>query len=45
MLSVEGDLHDEIPLAAPVSENIVEQVTEYFTPTAEKLADATDAKN
>ena len=45
MLSVESDLHDEIPLAAPVSENIVEQVTEYLAPTAEKLADASEAKN
>jgi hypothetical protein len=32
MLTVEGDLHDEIPVSAPASENIVEQVTEYLTP-------------
>ncbi|HTU25582.1 MAG TPA: hypothetical protein VMF30_09305 [Pirellulales bacterium] len=45
MLSVEGDLHDEIPVTAPVSENIVDQVTEYFAPVAEKLADASDAQH
>jgi chromosome segregation ATPase len=32
MLTVEGDLHDEIPVSAPASENIVEQVTEYLAP-------------
>jgi chromosome segregation ATPase len=44
MLSIEGDLHDEIPLAAPVSENIVQQVTEYLTP-ATPTAELADAKN
>jgi chromosome segregation ATPase len=32
MLTVEGDLHDEIPVSAPASENIIEQVTEYLAP-------------
>ncbi len=32
MLSVEGDLHDEIPVSASQSENIVDQVTEYLAP-------------
>ena len=40
MLSVESDLHGEIPLALPASENIVEQVTEYLGPAADRLADA-----
>jgi predicted nucleic acid-binding Zn-ribbon protein len=32
MLTVEGDLHDEIPVSAQASENIVDQVTEYLAP-------------
>ncbi len=32
MLTVEGDLHDEIPVSAQAMENIVEQVTEYLAP-------------
>ncbi|HWC90427.1 MAG TPA: hypothetical protein VG433_12250, partial [Pirellulales bacterium] len=34
MLSVEGDLHDEIPVSAGISENIVDQVTEYLSPAS-----------
>ncbi len=40
MLTVESDLHDEIPLTVPASENIVDQVTEYLTPAPDKIAEA-----
>ena len=36
MLSVEGDLHDEIPVSARASENIVDQVTEYLSPARQR---------
>ena len=39
MVNVEGEFHDEIPLTAPASDNIVEQVTEYFTPGNAKVAE------
>ena len=40
MVNVESQLKDEIPVASPVSENIVEQVTEYFSPATPKVAKA-----
>ncbi len=41
LLSAESRFHDEIPLDAPTPENIVDQVTEYFSddvPAAETIA-------
>ena len=47
MLTVEGDLHDEIPVSgAPASENIVDQVTEYLAPAgSSQVADKSIARN
>ena len=39
MVNVEGEFHDEIPLTAPAADNIVEQVTDYFTPGTAKVAE------
>jgi predicted RNA-binding protein YlxR (DUF448 family) len=38
MAVVEGDLHDSIPVSQPGSENIVEQITQYFSPAAVEVA-------
>jgi hypothetical protein len=40
MVNVEGEFHDEIPLSSPTNEDIVEQVTEYFTPGNATVAEA-----
>jgi hypothetical protein len=40
MVSVEGEFNAEIPLDGPASDNIVEQVTEYFSGDAVKVAEA-----
>ncbi|MBI3840030.1 MAG: hypothetical protein HY288_19075 [Planctomycetia bacterium] len=31
LVNTEGELHEEIPLSAPQSDNIIDQITEYFS--------------
>ncbi|HEY2250430.1 MAG TPA: hypothetical protein VGH74_05195 [Planctomycetaceae bacterium] len=45
MLTIEGDLHDEIPVSTQVSGNLVDQITEYFSPAAPTAENLADAKN
>ena len=39
LVNVEGEFHDEIPLTAPATDNIIEQVTDYFTPATTNVAE------
>lgn len=39
LVNAEGYFHDEIPLDEPPAENIVEEVTAYFTPNAPQVAE------
>jgi phage shock protein A len=45
LVNSQGDLESEIPVSGPVSDNIVDQVTEYFSTQAEgpKVAETTPA--
>ena len=41
LLTVEGDMHDEIPVSATAADDIVDQVTEYLSPKGiEHVAEA-----
>jgi CO dehydrogenase/acetyl-CoA synthase gamma subunit (corrinoid Fe-S protein) len=44
LVNAEVNFHDEIPLDKPNSEDIVDQVTEYFAPPATPVKVASNAK-